>query len=44
MVDALINHDGLVTSWELLHSSMDTDEDYARLEVEEGWTLKIDPR
>lgn len=43
VVDALINHDNLVTPWELLYLSVDADEDYAQLEVEEGWISRIDP-
>lgn len=44
VVDALINHDGLMTSWELLHSDIDIDEDYTRLSSEKGWDSRIDPR
>lgn len=43
VVDALINHDGLVTLWELLQSTVDADEDYARLAAEKGWESRIDP-
>lgn len=43
MVDALINQDGLVTPWELLQLSVDADGDYARLEIEKGWTSRINP-
>lgn len=44
VLDFLVKHDGLVTPWELLHSTIDDDEDYARLITNEGWELTIDPR
>lgn len=44
ILDFLAEHDGLVTHWELLHSSVDVAEDYVRLKAEEGWESMIDRR
>lgn len=34
----------LSRAWELLHSDVGVDEDYARLRYERDWELAIDPR